>query len=148
MVSQRCGNQVVLFIQANPGSSLRFNTHWSASQVSALARSGRPSKMSLSLCFAHRWCISCDQKKQEIPLTRVWADYFSPTPTTKPPGGPGGPTHPPPHSSKRLYFRILGQKVNIQRQNSSAQRQNSNTWQGNFNLQRQNSNMWRQNSKI
>jgi len=34
---------------ANPGSSLRFNTHWSAPRVSALARSGGPRKMSQSL---------------------------------------------------------------------------------------------------
>ena len=32
----------------NPGSSLRFNTHWSAPPVSALARFGGPRKMSQS----------------------------------------------------------------------------------------------------
>ena len=34
--------EVTLFTLANPGSSLRFNTHWSAAPVSALARSGGP----------------------------------------------------------------------------------------------------------
>jgi hypothetical protein len=37
--------EVTLFTLANPGSSLRFNTHWSAPPVSALARSGGPRKM-------------------------------------------------------------------------------------------------------
>jgi len=32
--------EVTLFTVANPGSSLRFNAHWSAPPVSALARSG------------------------------------------------------------------------------------------------------------
>ena len=40
--------QVTLFTLANPGSSLRFNTHWSDPPVSALARSGGPRKMSQS----------------------------------------------------------------------------------------------------
>ena len=40
--------EVTLFTLANPGSSLRFNTHWSAPPVSALARSGGPRKMSQS----------------------------------------------------------------------------------------------------
>ena len=31
--------EVTLFTLANPGSSLRFNTHWSAPPVSALTRS-------------------------------------------------------------------------------------------------------------
>ena len=35
----------ISFKMANPGSSLRFDTHWSAPPVSALARSGRPRKM-------------------------------------------------------------------------------------------------------
>jgi len=30
------------FTMANPGSSLRFNTHWSASPVSTLTRFGGP----------------------------------------------------------------------------------------------------------
>ena len=34
--------EVTLFALAHPGSSLRFNTHWSAPPVSALARSGGP----------------------------------------------------------------------------------------------------------
>jgi len=34
--------EVTLFTLSNPGSSLRFNTHWSAPPVSALARSGGP----------------------------------------------------------------------------------------------------------
>jgi len=40
--------EVTLLTLANPGSSLRFNTHWSAPPVSALARSGGPRKMSQS----------------------------------------------------------------------------------------------------
>ena len=40
--------EVTLSTLANPGSSLRFNTHWSAPPVSALARSGGPGKMSQS----------------------------------------------------------------------------------------------------
>jgi len=40
--------EVTLFILANPKQSLRFNTHWSARPVSALARSGGPRKMSQS----------------------------------------------------------------------------------------------------
>ena len=46
-VSQGCG-RFFSFTMANPGSSLRFNTHWSAPPVSALARSGGPRKMSQS----------------------------------------------------------------------------------------------------
>ena len=38
--------EVNLFALANPESSLRFNTHWSAPPVSALARSRGPRKMS------------------------------------------------------------------------------------------------------
>jgi len=38
--------EVALFTLANPEHSLRFNTHWSAPPVSALARSGGPRKMS------------------------------------------------------------------------------------------------------
>ena len=38
--------EVTLFTLANPEHSLRFNSHWSAPPVSALARSGR--KMSQS----------------------------------------------------------------------------------------------------
>ena len=38
--------EVTLFTLANPEHSLRFNTHWSAPRVSALARSGGPRKMS------------------------------------------------------------------------------------------------------
>jgi len=38
----------ISFTMANPGSSLRFNTHWSAPPVAALARSGGPRKMSQS----------------------------------------------------------------------------------------------------
>ena len=37
--------EVTLFTLANPESSLRFNTHWSAPPVSALARSGGPRKI-------------------------------------------------------------------------------------------------------
>jgi len=37
-----------LFTLANPWTSLRFNAHWSAPPVSALARSGGPVKMSQS----------------------------------------------------------------------------------------------------
>jgi len=40
--------EVTLFTLANPEHSLRFNTHWSAPPVSALARSGGPRKMSQS----------------------------------------------------------------------------------------------------
>ena len=40
--------EVTLFTLANPDHSLRFNTHWSAPLVSALARSGGPRKMSKS----------------------------------------------------------------------------------------------------
>ena len=40
--------EVTLFTLANPGSSLRVNTHWSAPPVSALARSGGFRKMSQS----------------------------------------------------------------------------------------------------
>jgi len=40
--------EVPLFALANPEYSLRFNTHWSAPPVSALARSGGPRKMSQS----------------------------------------------------------------------------------------------------
>ena len=40
--------EVTLFTLANPEHSLRFNTHWSAPPVSALARSGGPRKMSHS----------------------------------------------------------------------------------------------------
>jgi len=40
--------EVTLFTLANPEHSLRFNTHWSAPRVSALARSGGPRKMSQS----------------------------------------------------------------------------------------------------
>ena len=40
--------EVTLFTLANPEYSLRFNTHWSAPPVSALARSGGPRKMSQS----------------------------------------------------------------------------------------------------
>ena len=36
------------FTMTTPGSSLRFNTHWSAPPVSALARSGGPRKISQS----------------------------------------------------------------------------------------------------
>ena len=38
--------EVTSFTLANPEHSLRFNTHWSAPPVSALARSGGPRKMS------------------------------------------------------------------------------------------------------
>ena len=41
--------EVTWFTLANPEHSLRFNTHWSAPPVSALARSGGPMKMSQSL---------------------------------------------------------------------------------------------------
>ena len=44
---KRCG-RFFSFTMANPGSSLRFNTHWSASPVSALARFRGPRKMSQS----------------------------------------------------------------------------------------------------
>jgi len=41
--------EITLFTLANPEHSLRFNTHWSAPLVSALARSGGPGrKMSQS----------------------------------------------------------------------------------------------------
>ena len=40
--------EVTLFTLANPEHSLRFNTHWSAPPVSALARSRGPRKMSQS----------------------------------------------------------------------------------------------------
>ena len=40
--------EVTLFTLANPEHFLRFNTHWSALPVSALARSGGPRKMSQS----------------------------------------------------------------------------------------------------
>ena len=40
--------EVTLFTLANPEHSLRFNTHWSAPPVSALARSGGPRKVSQS----------------------------------------------------------------------------------------------------
>jgi len=40
--------EVTFFTLANPGSSLRFNTLWSALPVSALARFGGPRKMSQS----------------------------------------------------------------------------------------------------
>ena len=40
--------EVTLFTLAHPEHSLRFNTHWSAPPVSALARSGEPKKMSQS----------------------------------------------------------------------------------------------------
>ena len=40
--------EVTLFTLANPEHSLRFNTHWSAPQVPALAHSGGPRKMSQS----------------------------------------------------------------------------------------------------
>ena len=40
--------EVTLFTLATPEHSLRFNTHWSAPPVSALARSGGPRKMSQS----------------------------------------------------------------------------------------------------
>ena len=40
--------EVTLFTLANPEHSLRFNTHWSAPPVSALARSGGPRKMTQS----------------------------------------------------------------------------------------------------
>jgi len=40
--------EVTLFTLANPEHSLRFNTHWSAQPVSALARSEGPRKMSQS----------------------------------------------------------------------------------------------------
>ena len=40
--------EVTLFTLANPEHSLRFNTHWSAPPVSALARSGGSRKMSQS----------------------------------------------------------------------------------------------------
>ena len=46
-VSQGCG-RFFSFAMANPGSSIYFNTHWSAQPVSALARSGEPRKMSQS----------------------------------------------------------------------------------------------------
>jgi len=39
---------VILFKMATPGSPLRFNTHWSAPPVSALARSGRPGARQVS----------------------------------------------------------------------------------------------------
>ena len=44
-VSQGCG-LFFSFTMANPGSSLCFNTHWSAPPVSTLDRSGGPRKMS------------------------------------------------------------------------------------------------------
>jgi len=40
--------EVTLFTLANPEHSLRFNTHWSAPPVSALACSGGPRKLSQS----------------------------------------------------------------------------------------------------
>jgi len=40
--------EVTEFTLANPEHSLRFNTHWSAPPVSAIARSGGPRKMSQS----------------------------------------------------------------------------------------------------
>ena len=36
---------VISFTMATPGSYLRFDTHWSASPVSALARSGEPEEV-------------------------------------------------------------------------------------------------------
>ena len=52
-----------------------------------------------------------------------WAEIFFPTPIPKTLGGPGGPTHPPPHL-KRLYFHFW-------RQNSDTWCQNSNIYSAN-----------------
>ena len=38
--------EFTLFTLANPGSSLRFNTHWSPPPISGLCRCGGPRKMS------------------------------------------------------------------------------------------------------
>jgi len=42
-----------------------------------------------------------------------WAEPFFPTPMSKPPGGPGGPTHPPSKPWDKTVFSIFGAKVQI-----------------------------------
>jgi len=40
-----------------------------------------------------------------------WAEIFFPTPMPKPPGGPEGPTHPPPTTFEKTLFSILSPKL-------------------------------------
>ena len=47
--------EVALFTLANPGSSLRFNTHWSAPPVSTLARSGGVYSCDVLFGSERRW---------------------------------------------------------------------------------------------
>jgi len=70
----------------------------------ALAPGLKPSSLRLRSLASYPRLALCP--RNPLPI-KGWAEYFSPTPMTKPPGGPGGPTQPPPHPSKRLYFKIL-----------------------------------------
>jgi len=46
-----------------------------------------------------------------IRFYKGWAEYFFPTPMTKPPGGPGGPTPPTPF--EKTLFSNFGAKIQI-----------------------------------
>jgi len=66
--------ETTLFTLANPGSSLHFNTHWSAPPVSALARSGGPGKMSHTPVSRNSNIERCmDRPKSVLGVIRVVA---------------------------------------------------------------------------
>jgi len=52
-------------------------------------------------------------KSVYLDIIKGWAEYFSLTSMTKPPGGLGGPTHPHPTPFEKTLFSNFGAKVHI-----------------------------------
>jgi len=59
-------------------------------------------------------------------VCKGWAEYFFQTLMTKSPGGPWGPTRPPPHPSKRHDFQMMAPKSKYLASNSNIQPKDMN----------------------